>query len=428
MKKIFSFLIAIISFSAIAQKDTIQVMQYNLLNYGNYWNDCTTNTNNVNTKNIHLRTIIDHVKPDIFTVNELSETTSYHQMILDQVLNTNGDNHYRKAVSFNYAESFLVNMLYYNGNKLSLYSQDVVHSAVRDIDVFTLYYNASDLAQTHDTIFITCFVAHLKAGNSSSDASKRAGMVSTAMTYIRTHQLPDNMLFMGDFNVYTHQEQAYINLLYNYNGTQYFYDPIDRPGKWNNNYDYRDVHTQSTHANNTACFSHGGMDDRFDFILASGSLLEGSDKMKLLTNTYEALGNDGEHYNKSLTDSPTNTSAPSPVIDALYNMSDHLPILSKIQVDATLGLGENITAITAIKFQNPSSSNLQLTVNVKVPQSIKLEIYDVYGRLVFTKQYSNFGNSLSADISMHKLADGPYVLTLTDENGNKASRKFILKK
>jgi len=427
MRKLFIILITILSFTTYAQ-DTLQVMQYNLLNYGNYWSDCTTSTNNVNTKNVHLKTIINYVKPDIFTVNELSENTSYHQMILDQVLNTGGVNNYRKGVSFNYADSYLVNMLYYNKNKLSLYSQDVVHASVRDIDVYTLYYNSSDLSQTHDTIFLTCFVAHLKAGNSSSDANTRASMVTTAMTYIRTHDLPENMLFMGDFNVYTSNEQAYKNFIYSYNGIQYFFDPVNREGDWNNNYSYRDVHTQSTHSQNVACFSYGGLDDRFDFILSSESLLQGTKKMQLLTESYHALGNDGEHYNKSINDSPSNTSAPSAIIDALFNMSDHLPVLAKIKVDAAVGIQENISSISSIRFQNPTSANFNINIQLKKAQNLNLDVYNIFGQQVLSKTYHASSEILSVSVLLSHLSDGSYVLKLTDEDDKIVSRKFILKK
>ena len=426
--KTFSLLFFTFFSISIYAQDTLQVMQYNLLNYGNYTSYCTSGNNNVNTKNIHLKTIINYVKPDIFTVNELSKNTSYHQMILEQVMNANGGNTYRKAVSFNYADSYLVNMLYYNQLKLTLYRQDVARSMVRDIDVYTLYYNSDDLAQTHDTIFITCFVAHLKAGTGSSNENKRAAMVSTAMTYIRTHNLPDNMLFMGDFNVYKSSEQAYKNLIYSYSGKQYFYDPVDREGNWNNNSSYKDVHTQSTHSQNVGCFASGGLDDRFDFIMSSESLLQGSKGMKLLINTYEALGNDEQHFNKSINDSPTNTSAPSNIINALYNMSDHLPVLAKIKVDASVGISEIMSDISSIRFQNPSKADFQINIQLKNPQSIKLEIYDIFGRLVISKNRDSSNELLIFSLSLNSLSDGAYVLKLTDENNIISSRKFILKK
>lgn len=427
MRFIFSFCLLVISWTLLAQ-DTLQVMQYNLLQYGNYFGDCTSSTNNVNTKNMHLRTITQYVQPDIFTVNELSENTSYHQMILDQVLNIDGVNKYRKAVSFNFADSYLVNMLYFNSQKLALHSQDVVHSDVRDIDVYTLYYKAGDLAQSHDTVFITCFVAHLKAGNTDYNANQRGGMVASAMTYIRTHDLPGNLLFMGDLNIYTSAEQAYTNLTYTYNGIRYFYDPINREGHWNNNSEFQDVHTQSTHANNTDCFSSGGMDDRFDWIMASESLLNGTEEVLLLTDTYQALGNDGQHFNRSITDGPENTSAPSEVIDALYGMSDHLPVLVRLKINAALGIEEVAGNISSVRFANPSKGYLNYRIQLEELQSIKVEIFDLFGRLQYQEELQPSSNSLSGQINLNQLADGFYLWVATDDSGKSFSSKFLLKK
>lgn len=426
MRLFYAFVFSLFTFTLSAQ-DTIQLMQYNLLHYGNYFGDCTESTNNVNTKNIHLRSIVDYVKPDIFTVNELSDNTSYHQMILDQVLNINGVNHYRKAVSINAANSFIVNMLYFNKNKLALYSQDVVYSALRDIDVYTLYYKAADLGITNDTIFLTCFVAHLKAGNTDYNANIRAGMVATAMTYIRSHDLPENLLFMGDLNLYNSDEQAYVNLTYTYSGKRYFFDPINREGHWNNNSNFKDVHTQSTHANNVPCFSYGGMDDRFDFILSSESLLNGSNDMHLLVDSYEALGNDGLHFNKSITDSPSNTSAPAEVINALYSMSDHLPILAQIKVNAAVGISEQSSKITSLQINNPVANHLNYTIGVDQPQKLEIHIFNIFGQLQLVSSLYSEQQLAKGSIDISSINRGVYLFVVMDENGKKTTKKFLKK-
>ena len=59
------------SISAIAQNDTLKVMQYNLLNYGNNTGYCTTTNNNINDKNGYIRTILTAYYPDILTVCEI---------------------------------------------------------------------------------------------------------------------------------------------------------------------------------------------------------------------------------------------------------------------------------------------------------------------------------------------------------------------
>lgn len=427
MKKIV-FLILSISYFQLYSQDTLQIMQYNLLNYGNNTGYCNSSNNNVNTKNAHLRNIIEYVKPDIFTVNELSDDISYHEMILNQVLNVNGESRYRKAVSFNFAESYLVNQMFYNRKKLALYKQDVVIANYRDIDVYTLYYKAGDLAQTHDTIFLTCFVAHLKAGHDESDAAARAGMVTNAMSYIRIHDLPENLLFMGDFNLYTSSEQAYVNLTYTYNGARYFYDPVNREGNWNNNSAFKDVHTQSTHSEFGDCFSSGGLDDRFDFILASSSVLNGNNSVQMIEGSYHALGNDGQHFNKSINDEPENTSAPSEIIDALYGMSDHLPVLTQLKVDATLGVDAKPQNITAVRFTNPNNGRFNLDIALENPSDINLAIYDLFGNLQYQKQIPKSQNFIHQEMNLTFLANGNYLLVLEDEKGNRSTKKIFIKK
>lgn len=80
-------------------------------------------------------------------------------------------------------------------------------------------------------------------------------------------------------------------------------------GSWNNNDFFASVHSQSTHTSGD-CFSTGGSDDRFDFILTSDEIINGTDYMKLVPGSYKALGQDGQHFNDRLTGSPQNNSVP----------------------------------------------------------------------------------------------------------------------
>ena len=73
--------------NTLAAQDTLRVMQYNLLYYGVNTGFCNFTNNNPDVKDAYLRTIIEYVKPDIFTVNEITQTLSYQQHILDEVMN-----------------------------------------------------------------------------------------------------------------------------------------------------------------------------------------------------------------------------------------------------------------------------------------------------------------------------------------------------
>ncbi|NTW24560.1 MAG: hypothetical protein HGA37_07670, partial [Lentimicrobium sp.] len=232
MKKIITLLLVCFAFAAQSQ-DTLKILQYNLLNYGNYTTYCTTDNNNHETKDPWIRTIIDYELPDIFTVNELSSYEFYHTRILNNVLNTNGRTFYRKANIANIAASYLVNMLFYNSNKLELKSYEVVQSTTRDIDLFTLYYKSPALTQG-DTIFIHCLVAHLKAGNTGADATTRAAMTANMVSYLQSNKEPGNNLFMGDLNTYTSEELCYQHVTDITAADFRFFDPIAKPGDWNN--------------------------------------------------------------------------------------------------------------------------------------------------------------------------------------------------
>lgn len=71
-------------------------------------------------KDPNLRLILNEIKPDIFTVNEMSSSQIVHQHMLDKNLNTGGINHYRKVNYNPTSSSNIVNMLYYDSRKLRL--------------------------------------------------------------------------------------------------------------------------------------------------------------------------------------------------------------------------------------------------------------------------------------------------------------------
>ena len=75
---LFAFLFFSLRFGLQAQ-DTLTVMQYNLLYYGEITGFCNNSNNSLEMKDPHLRNILDFVKPDIFTVNEMSQNESIHQ-------------------------------------------------------------------------------------------------------------------------------------------------------------------------------------------------------------------------------------------------------------------------------------------------------------------------------------------------------------
>ncbi|MCD4665582.1 MAG: hypothetical protein K8R68_09950, partial [Bacteroidales bacterium] len=311
-------------------QDTLKIMHYNLLNYGNFWGGCTTSNNNVDDKNNYLKTIINYVKPDIFTVNEISSTVSFQEYLMYGALNVDGINYYQMGDPSNQANSSIINQIYYNSEKISMHSNVGIYTYPRDIDIFKLYYNPVNKNPTGDTVFLYCVVAHLKAGQGYETA--RANATGELMNYLSNSSASGNYLFMGDFNIYTGSEQAFQNLLFHPNQEIRFYDPLNQIGPWHENDYYPSVLTQSTQVSGD-CPSGGGLDDRFDFILASDEIINGTNQIIYIPGSYWALGQDGLHFNNALLDSPTNTSVPIGVLNSLFHMSDHLPVVMELKID-----------------------------------------------------------------------------------------------
>jgi hypothetical protein len=273
-----------------------------------------------------------------------------------------------------------------------------------------LYYKSDDLAKG-DTIFVTCIVTHLKAGSGSSEAATRAQAALQIMSHIDKYNVDDNILFMGDFNVYTSAEEAFRSFITPTPSGVQIFDPIDAVGSWNNNSYYAPYHTQSTHTSGD-CHSGGGMDDRFDFILSSKSILEGSSRTNYVKDSYWAYGQDGNRFNQSLI-SPSNTTLPSHVLNALYNMSDHLPVTLKLYVDANplMGSDVNISNSGNIRVKNPIDNSILLWSESDKAEYVEIMVTNLLGSVMIRENLTLYPNEKSS-FGAAQLPSGIYIITV----------------
>ena len=319
-----------------AQTDNLRVMYYNLLDY----------PNSDPGREVYFRKVNRYLNADVILVTELKTATGANT-ILNQALNVYGTTHYQKAIYYtgNYSE----NLLYYNSEKLALYSQDVIYTSLRDINEYVLYYKSANLA-TSDTIFFYFYVAHLKA--STGFENDRLAEVNQFLNHLNSIPNAENVFFGGDFNLYTSAEPAYQAIV---NNMPYvFHDPLPA-GNWHSSSTYSLIHTQSTRTTDFGGGSTGGLDDRFDFILFTGDVLSGSHSVQYVNNSCMAFGNDGNHLNKALIDLPVNPNVPDSVIQALYYMSDHLPAVCDLSVAASVDTTKSNIVITEISYNPPES-------------------------------------------------------------------------
>ncbi|MGM0478112.1 MAG: T9SS type A sorting domain-containing protein [Bacteroidota bacterium] len=311
-----------VSLASWSQTDTLTVVAYNLLNFPDGRDDCGTNTV-VPDRSDTLGKILSYMRPDVLAVCEIQNEAGMDSIMNHSFSFANAPNY--QSAPFT-SDGSLNNGLFYDADKLTFYSHDQVQTYPREIDHYVLYMNDPNLGTYYDTTFVDYYVCHLKAGNSSSNENIRFNQTSALMDYIALQPSDHHHFVLGDFNVYSAYESGYQEL---FAGPVGLKDPINAPGNWNNNGNFSWLHTQSTRTSmNYDCGSKGGLDDRFDQILVSQNVLTGSDSLRYISNSYEAVGNDGNHFNSNLL-AGSNSMYPDSIVNALYYMSDHLPVSMK---------------------------------------------------------------------------------------------------
>ena len=97
-----------------------------------------------------------------------------------------------------------------------------------------------------------------------------------------------------------------------------------------------------------------------------------------------------------------------------------------IQVNACVGLAENILANGVSVYPNPNSGTFIVSVNVNVDE-LTLEMLDLQGRVVFSSIENNIQSGFTKQINMENVANGVYMLRVTT-NMEQVSLKVAVQK
>jgi endonuclease/exonuclease/phosphatase family metal-dependent hydrolase len=389
----------------------IKVMSYNLMHYPGtlYYNDAT---NTFEDRTPVLKNILDTYEPDLFAVCELKNSTGAGQ-ILNEALQTPDDRYNAADFVYNQSSTYteLQQLIFYNQQKLLLNNQAIITTNIRDINHYSFILNTID----HNTnpIYLEVFVAHLKASSGSDNETKRLQMVTEFTNYIENIPTDHYLLFVGDLNLYYDNEPAYQELIDSTNNIV-LVDPIDREGYWHNSSSYADIHTQSTLQNNSQFQSEsggsdgvtGGLDDRFDFILTSENLINGS-SLTYVPNTYKSYGNNGNCFNDNINDSDCSGEYSQYLRDQLANMSDHLPVVMELETPETIGINQyHSQYLIKILGSNLVNAVISLEVPVELIDT-NIRIYNQFGQQVLQKHITDTNESFS----ISHLNSGLYYIT-----------------
>ncbi|MFN5319765.1 MAG: endonuclease/exonuclease/phosphatase family protein [Bacteroidia bacterium] len=370
-----------------AQMDTIKLISYNVLRFpaGNAF------------KAPLLRPIINYLQPDIVGLNELTNSNALDSLSKYVFSSTNFE--HAQWVE----ESELMGCVFYRKDKIKLAKQFSLATAPRRTNVYTFYSANQDFTQHPDTVWLTCMLVHFKSSQGTSNEDLRAQQAADIRIYANNRPASNNYVLMGDLNLYGADEPAWTHLTAE--GNAKFYDPINRAGSWSNNILYSDIHTQSPRTTSFDLGVTGGMDDRFDFILCTEAVLNGTYGMRIIPETYRAVGNDGNHFNQSILAQPENLSVPDSVLTALHDFSDHLPVCTDIVFDpntvqGSAHLNPLETCLISLDqfFQNPKQYSSIRFYTIEGRMLMDKELSDLpLGTMIFAVGYDNDGKTMKCN-------------------------------
>ena len=351
-----------------AQVDTLRIATYNLLKFP---------YNNSAGRIPHFRVVIKSLQPDILVVQEL-QTAQGLLTFLSEVMNYDQPGVYQSAAFVNGFDTD--NGLFFKHEKIDLLGTQQIRTDLRNISEYAL--------SSHGVNF-RVYSLHLKAGNTAGDENRRANEAATLRNYLNSFPANVDFIVAGDFNTYRSSELGFVKLTEpQADDDGRLWDPINSLGDWNNNGSFAGIHTQSTRTAVIDSGATGGLDDRFDLLLASASLLS-SGGMDYVAGTYKAFGNDGRHFNQPI-NLGTNTAVPDSVANALYFASDHLPVYADFISGTVSAVSASPSESTPSGFvlrqnyPNPFSANCQTEIHFKLPtaSSVRLEIFNLLGQRV----------------------------------------------
>jgi hypothetical protein len=328
----------------IDKTDTLNVMAYNILNYGDGCQGTTTTLNN------YLDTIIQYARPDLLSCEKMTafqptaDTPANLAASIVNSMNTVFPNRFGFAMPTNQSGG-VMNVLFYNKQKLTYIKTELLISFITDFDLYKLYYNDPNLSITKDTAFLYVVLNHTQSG---SPSTTRDQQITEEMQSLRNKfaYFP-NLLDMGDFNTDNSAEAGYQAIINNLDTTTMMSDPSFYPDKinkypayWTSTpYLFAPFLTTSTRqlANiPNSCGTSGGAQSWYDHIFISPWLVKGTDFISYIPGSYQTIGNDGNRLNVSINSTipVTNTSAPNNVINALFQLSNKYPVIIKLLVKA----------------------------------------------------------------------------------------------
>ena len=125
------------------------------------------------------------------------------------------------------------------------------------------------------------------------------------------------------------------------------------------------------------------------------------------------------------------TTTPTQNTDYILMLTDSLGCTAydtlSIAIDTCVGIGAVVGVNAFEVYPNPNEGKFTVKVNLGHEfEALTLDVIDLNGRIVFTKEYLQPGSNLQEQITLNGLSRGAYFIRLEGE-GMQLSRKMIIR-
>ena len=380
-----------------------KLMSYNLLEFPEAPPD---------NRELLLNDILAEADPDILLVQELQSPLGAN-LITDHSFNYTTKDMQAASFVFNTSGGNNLNqLLYYNADKFELLTTDQIRTSLRDINYYKLRLQTVDASISPVDLHV--FTAHLKASQGDTNEEWRFNMVEQFTNYLSSFPTDARVILGGDMNFYSGNEDG-VQRLVSGSSPIPLVDPINQIGNWHTNSSFADIHTQSTRQSSNPFNDFGaggGLDDRFDFIFLSANLLDDTQAIYYQNGSYQTPGNSGTCFNNNISASACAGNFDQLLRNNLYNMSDHLPVLLKMNTTQDFLSLQDDRLSESLTFPGGNIAdeylNLQFSEQL-ISDKQKLLIYDSLGK----RKESIDTNNKHLQVNVSGLATGVYYLKIT---------------
>jgi hypothetical protein len=182
-----------------------------------------------------------------------------------------------------------------------------------------MLYNLAPVANPSASFYM--YVEHAKSGTTSSDADRREVEATEVRASAATLGSSAHIIYAGDFNTTSSGEAGYQTMVAS--GVGQANDVANPLNNWTSTSNYHSIMTESA----------TNLEYRDDFQFVSGNVLNASNGLGLVPNSYETFGNDGFTAFHAAVNAAGNTalsdlSDQQTILNDLTTATDHLPIVA----------------------------------------------------------------------------------------------------